>query len=61
MLAVVSGNSFGDTASAPAGVTHWSIAEGDTHLIVTEETGPYRIPYMNVRDEPGSHAFPNGY
>jgi quercetin dioxygenase-like cupin family protein len=51
----------GDTASAPAGVPHWSIAEGDTHIIVTEEMGPYRIAYMSVRDEPGSHAFPNGY
>ncbi|HEY8793338.1 MAG TPA: cupin domain-containing protein [Gemmatimonadaceae bacterium] len=51
----------GDTASAPAGVPHWSIAEGDTHIVVTEEMGPYRIAYMSVRDEPGSHAFPNGY
>ena len=51
----------GDTASAPAGVPHWSIAEGDTHIVVTEEMGPYRIAYMSVRDEPGGHAFPNGY
>jgi quercetin dioxygenase-like cupin family protein len=51
----------GDTASVPAGVPHWSIAQGETHLVVTEEMGPYGIAYMSVRDEPGSHAFPNGY
>jgi quercetin dioxygenase-like cupin family protein len=51
----------GDTASAPAGVPHWSIAQGETHLIITEAMGPYGIAYMSVRDEPGSHAFPSGY
>lgn len=51
----------GDTASVLAGIAHWSIAKGDTHLIVTEATGPYGIAYMSVYDEPGAHAFPNGY
>lgn len=51
----------GDTATAPAGVPHWSIAMGETHLIITEAMGPYGIAYMSVRDEPGAHAFPNGY
>ena len=51
----------GDTASVPAGVSHWSIARGDTWLIITEAMGPYGIAYMSVRDEPGSHAFPSGY
>lgn len=51
----------GDTASVPAGVPHWSIAKGDTRLIVSEEMGPYGIAYMSVRDEPGSHSFPSGY
>jgi quercetin dioxygenase-like cupin family protein len=51
----------GDTASAPAGVPHWSIAQGETRLIITEATGPYGIAYMSLRDEPGSHPFPSGY
>jgi quercetin dioxygenase-like cupin family protein len=51
----------GDTASVPPGIPHWSIAKGETRLIITEATGPYGIAYMSVRDEPGAHAFPNGY
>jgi mannose-6-phosphate isomerase-like protein (cupin superfamily) len=51
----------GDTASVPAGLPHWSIARGDTRLIITEATGPYGVAYMSVRDEPGSHSFPSGY
>jgi hypothetical protein len=51
----------GDTASVPPGIPHWSIARGETHLIITEAMGPYGIAYMSVRDEPGAHAFPNGY
>jgi quercetin dioxygenase-like cupin family protein len=51
----------GDTASVAAGLPHWSIAQGETHLVVTEEMGPYGIAYMSVRDEPGSHTFPYGY
>jgi quercetin dioxygenase-like cupin family protein len=51
----------GDTATTPTGVPHWSIAEGDVDLVVTYETGPFGIAYMSKRDEPGAHAFPNGY
>lgn len=51
----------GDTASTPAGVPHWSIAEGDVDIFVTYETGPMGIAYMSRRDEPGSHSFPSGY
>lgn len=48
----------GDTASTPAGVPHWSIAEGVVDLIVTWDTGPMGIAYMNGRDEPTGHSFP---
>ena len=51
----------GDTTSTPAGVPHWSIAEGDVDLVVTYQTGPMGIAYMSKRDEPGSHSFPSGY
>ncbi len=51
----------GDSASTPAGVSHWSIAEGEVDLMVTYETGPMGIAYMSRRDEPGSHSFPSGY
>ncbi|HMI56937.1 MAG TPA: cupin domain-containing protein [Gemmatimonadaceae bacterium] len=51
----------GDTATTPAGVPHWSIAEGEVELVVTYQTGPFGIAYMSVRDEPGAHAFPSGY
>jgi quercetin dioxygenase-like cupin family protein len=51
----------GDTASTPAGVPHWSIAEGDVDIVVTYQTGPMGIAYMSKRDEPGSHSFPSGY
>jgi quercetin dioxygenase-like cupin family protein len=51
----------GDTTSTPAGVPHWSIAEGDVDLVVTYQTGPMGIAYMSRRDEPGSHSFPSGY
>jgi quercetin dioxygenase-like cupin family protein len=51
----------GDTATTPAGVSHWSIAEGEVELVVTYQTGPFGIAYMSVRDEPGAHAFPSGY
>jgi quercetin dioxygenase-like cupin family protein len=51
----------GDSASVPPGIAHWSIARGETHLIITEAMGPYGIAYISVRDEPGGHAFPKGY
>ncbi|MEO8879443.1 MAG: cupin domain-containing protein [Gemmatimonadaceae bacterium] len=53
--------SAGDSVSTPAGVPHWSIAEGEVDIIVTYETGPMGIAYMSKRDEPGSHSFPGGY
>jgi quercetin dioxygenase-like cupin family protein len=51
----------GDTASTPAGVPHWSIAEGEVDIIVTWDSGPMGIAYMNSRDEPVGHSFPTGY
>jgi quercetin dioxygenase-like cupin family protein len=51
----------GDTATTPAGVAHWSIAEGESHIVVTYSTGPFGIAYMSKRDEPGSHSFPFSY
>ena len=51
----------GDTATTPAGLPHWSIAQGETHIVVTYAAGPFGIAYMSKRDEPGSHAFPSGY
>jgi quercetin dioxygenase-like cupin family protein len=53
--------SAGDTASTPTGVPHWSIAEGEVEIIVTWETGPMGIAYMQRRDEPVGHSFPTGY
>jgi quercetin dioxygenase-like cupin family protein len=51
----------GDSASTPAGVPHWSIAEGEVDLVVNYDSGPMGIAYMSRRDEPGSHSFPSGY
>ena len=51
----------GDTATTPAGIAHWSIAEGEVDLVVTYQNGPFGIAYMSRRDEPGAHAFPSGY
>jgi quercetin dioxygenase-like cupin family protein len=51
----------GDTASTPAGVPHWSIAEGEVDIIVTWDSGPMGIAYMSGRDEPVGHSFPTGY
>jgi quercetin dioxygenase-like cupin family protein len=51
----------GDTATTPAGVPHWAIAEGDVDIVVTYQQGPFGIAYMDKRDEPGSHSFPSGY
>ncbi|MBA2684785.1 MAG: hypothetical protein H0U66_09865 [Gemmatimonadaceae bacterium] len=51
----------GDSASTPADVPPWSIADGEVDIMVTYETGPMRIAYMSKRDEPGSHSFSSGY
>ena len=50
----------GDSATAPAGMHHWSIAEGRTVLAVTFN-GPYTITYLRAEDAPRSRSFPFGY
>ena len=50
----------GDSATAPAGVHHWSIAKGRTVLAVTFE-GPYTITYLRAEDAPRPRNFPFGY
>jgi quercetin dioxygenase-like cupin family protein len=50
----------GDSATAPAGMHHFSIAKGHTVLLVTF-TGPYTITYLRAEDAPHPRVFPNGY
>ena len=50
----------GDSATAPAGMHHFSIAKGRTVLLVTF-TGPYTITYLRAEDAPQPRVFPNGY
>jgi quercetin dioxygenase-like cupin family protein len=50
----------GDTAVAPAGVHHYSVARGATVVVVTF-MGPYTITYLNAYEAPRQGAFPNGY
>lgn len=50
----------GDSATAPAGMHHWSIARGRTELMVTF-MGPYTITYLRAQDAPRSANFPFGY
>jgi quercetin dioxygenase-like cupin family protein len=50
----------GDSATAPAGMHHFSIAKGRTVLSVTF-IGPYTITYVRAEDAPRSRAFPFGY
>ncbi len=47
----------GDSATAPAGMHHWSIAEGPTVLLVTFN-GPYTITYVHAEDAPRTRSFP---
>jgi quercetin dioxygenase-like cupin family protein len=49
----------GDSATAPAGMHHWSIAEGRTVLAVTF-MGPYTITYVHAEDAPRQRG-PFGY
>ena len=49
----------GDSATAPAGMHHWSIAEGRTVLAVTF-MGPYTITYVRAEDAPRQRG-PFGY
>src|SRR5262245_2257609 len=50
----------GDSATAPAGMHHYSIAQGRTVLAVTFE-GPYTITYVRAEDAPRARTFPFGY
>jgi len=50
----------GDSATAPAGMHHFSIAKGRTVVAVTF-IGPYTITYLHASDAPVSHHFPFGY
>jgi quercetin dioxygenase-like cupin family protein len=50
----------GDSATAPGGVHHFSIAQGETLLEVTFE-GPYTITYIRAEDAPRARLFPYGY
>ena len=50
----------GDSATAPAGMHHWSIAKGRTVLAVTFN-GPYTITYVRAEDAPRPRLFPFGY
>jgi quercetin dioxygenase-like cupin family protein len=50
----------GDSATAPAGVHHFSIARGRTVLSATF-MGPYTITYLRAEDAPRPRTFPFGY
>ena len=50
----------GDSATAPAGVHHFSIARGQTVVSATF-TGPYTITYLRAEDAPRPRNFPFGY
>jgi quercetin dioxygenase-like cupin family protein len=50
----------GDSATAPAGMHHFSIAKGRTVLSVTF-IGPYTITYVRAGDAPRPRTFPFSY
>jgi quercetin dioxygenase-like cupin family protein len=50
----------GDSATAPAGIHHFSIARGRTVVSATF-TGPYTITYLRAEDAPRPRNFPFGY
>jgi quercetin dioxygenase-like cupin family protein len=50
----------GDSATAPAGMHHFAVAEGRTVLSVTF-IGPYTITYLRPEDAPRRQVFPFGY
>jgi quercetin dioxygenase-like cupin family protein len=50
----------GDTATAPEGVHHFSIARGRTVVSATFR-GPYTITYLRAEDAPRPRNFPFGY
>ena len=50
----------GDSATAPAGVRHFSIARGRT-VVAATFIGPYTITYLRAEDAPRPRTFPFGY
>ncbi|HYC33966.1 MAG TPA: cupin domain-containing protein [Gemmatimonadales bacterium] len=50
----------GDSATAPEGVPHFSIAHGRT-LVYATFLGPYTITYLRAEDAPRPRNFPFGY
>jgi quercetin dioxygenase-like cupin family protein len=50
----------GDSATAPAGMHHFSIARGRTVVSATF-IGPYTITYLRAEDAPRPRNFPFGY
>jgi quercetin dioxygenase-like cupin family protein len=50
----------GDSATAPAGIHHFSIARGRT-VVAATFTGPYTITYLRAEDAPRPRNFPFGY
>jgi quercetin dioxygenase-like cupin family protein len=50
----------GDSATAPAGIHHFSIARGRTVVSATF-MGPYTITYLRAEDAPRPRNFPFGY
>jgi quercetin dioxygenase-like cupin family protein len=50
----------GDSATAPAGMHHFSIAKGRT-LVSATFMGPYTISYLRAEDAPKPRSFPFGY
>jgi quercetin dioxygenase-like cupin family protein len=50
----------GDSATAPAGMHHFSIARGRTVVSATF-VGPYTITYLRAEDAPRPRNFPFGY
>jgi quercetin dioxygenase-like cupin family protein len=50
----------GDSAPAPAGMHHFSIARGRT-VVAATFIGPYTITYLRAEDAPRPRNFPFGY
>src|SRR3954469_8315514 len=50
----------GDSATAPEGLRHFSIAKGRT-LVSATLMGPYTITYAHTEDAPQPRTFPFGY
>jgi quercetin dioxygenase-like cupin family protein len=50
----------GDSATAPAGMHHFSIARGRT-VVKATFIGPYTITYLRAEDAPRPRNFPFGY